>query len=65
MLVGVANVIETTYGNLKLLPRKELEKIGTGEHNLHIIKDVQCITVPFLHYMKVVIEAHNGKKKRK
>jgi hypothetical protein len=63
--VGVANVIETTYGSLKLLPKKELEKIGTGEHVMPVLNNVQCITVPFAHYFKILTEAQNGKRKRK
>jgi hypothetical protein len=67
MLVGVADVIDNcgNYGMLKLMPKKELEKIGNGEHNLHVVENVQCITVPFAHYFKILMEAQNGKRKRK
>ena len=67
MLVGVANVIDnaTNYGMLKLMPKKELMKIGNGEHNLHVVENVQCITVPFSHYIKILMEAQNGKRKRR
>ena len=41
---------------LRKFSKKELKKVQSGEHNIHRVDNVQCITIPLAHYAKLLDE---------
>ena len=64
--MSYADTIMNTYDIIAKLSTSAQEKISTGEHHIHRVGEIQCITIPFQYYLMLEeckIIAKSRKKK--